>query len=119
MDHKKALKSGIIAATLVVAASLVTQQQQVYAWQLTVDVSDSDFGDDRACASVEGGYGYGPDRLCTQAGRNAEVTFNIGDGIGEGENYIVCGYSDILEYLIPSCDHFSHGSGDEWVSASA
>jgi hypothetical protein len=96
-------------------------QQQVYAWMLTVDLSDSDFGDDRVCASVEGGYGYGPYRLCTQAGRDAEVTFDIGDGIGEGENYRVCGYTpgDLLEIILQSCNRYTHESGDALVHVSA
>ena len=95
-------------------------QQQVNAWMLTVDLSDSDFGDDRVCTSVEGGYGYGPYRECTQAGSDAVVTFDIGSGIGEGENYRVCGYTpgDLLEAIFQSCSRYTHGSGDEWVDVT-
>lgn len=117
MDNTRRM---IFCAAMILTASLslMILVEEALAWQLTVDLSDSDFGDDRVCASVEGGYGYGPYRKCTQAGPNADVTFNIGGGIGEGERYHVCGYSDILEYFIPSCKYFTHGGGDEWVPIS-
>jgi hypothetical protein len=120
MDNKwKAL--GTISAVVAAFLPLVVLEEQAWAWQLTVDLSDSDFGDDRVCASVEGGFGYGPYQLCTQAGRDAAVAFNIGDGIGEGESYRVCGWSggNPLEYIFQPCERFTHGSGDEWVSVSA
>ena len=49
------------------------------------------------------------------------MTFDIGDGIGDGENYRVCGYTpgDLLDIIFQSCDRYTHGYDDEWVSVSA
>ena len=106
----------VIATVLITTTTTTTT---VYAWELTVNLSGSDFGDDRVCASLEGGYGYGPTSQCTQAGSNADVTFNVGDRIEQGENYEVCGYSGVMEAIFGECRTFTHGSGDESVSISS
>ena len=90
--------------------------QQAWAWELTVDLSESTFGSDRVCASVEGGYGYGPVNQCTNPGGNAQVTFNLGESIGQGERYHVCAWGGVVSSIFSNCEYFSHGSGDESVS---
>jgi hypothetical protein len=90
MDTTRSLIVGTVIMTPLVLVMLEGGQQQAWAWTLGVDLSNSAFGSDKVCASVEGGYGYGPVSMCTKAGRNAQVTFNIEDSIGQGENYQVC-----------------------------
>lgn len=108
----------IIVAIATVGTLSVVVPLEAQAWQLEVDLSGSDFGDDRVCAKLTGGYGYGPISECTQAGPNAQVTFNIGNNIVEGENHEVCGYSGILEAIF-NCARGTHYGGDEQVSISS
>ena len=108
----------IIVGTITIASLVVVTLagQQAWAWDLTVDLSASTFGSDQVCASVEGGYGYGPVRECTNPGRSAQVTFNLGNSIEEGENYHVCAWGGLASAIFKNCEYFSHGSGDESVS---
>lgn len=54
MDCKKALKSGIIAVTLLVAASLVTQQQQVQAGDSQLESLPQCDGSYQDCITKDG-----------------------------------------------------------------
>jgi hypothetical protein len=107
------------AMVLMTSFSLVLfEQQHVWGWELRVELSDSTFGSDQVCASVEGGYGYGPVNRCTNPGRDAAVVFNLGDRIEEDENYHVCAWGGLLSALFSNCEYFLHGSGDETVRMS-
>ena len=109
----------LVALLMSLMAVTVVGSPAVFAWDLHVDLSTSNFGDDRVCASLEGGYGYGPVQECTRAGSDASVTFDVGDRIDSRENYVVCGYSGILERIFGACDNFTHGEGDEWIGIDA
>jgi hypothetical protein len=115
--HKtRSIILGTVIMTYLVLAILAGRQQLAWAWILGVDLSHSQFGSSKVCASVEAAYGYGPVDVCTSAGRNAKVTFNIEDSIGQGENYMVCVWDNVAGAIFKNCQYFSHGSGDETVS---
>lgn len=50
------LRVFILAVTLL--ATIFAAQQQVYAWNLGVDLTDSILRNDRVCAEIEGPYGH-------------------------------------------------------------
>jgi hypothetical protein len=114
LERKKAMCAlGIVlSCTVLIGASMPA----VYAWRLTVDLSQSSFGDDQVCASVEGGYGYGPVNQCTNAGRNAQVTFNIGNRIEAGENYEVCAWSGVVGAIFSNCENDTADGDDKFLS---
>jgi hypothetical protein len=117
MDKTRSIILGTVIMTSLVLAMLQSgEQQQAWAWLLAVDLSDSTSGSDKVCASVQGAYGYGPVSQCTSAESNAQVTFNIEDSIGQGENYMVCVWDSVASAIFKNCHYFSHGSGDETVS---
>jgi hypothetical protein len=109
-----------ISVLVIAIFTAIAAPNNAFAWQLTVDLSNSDFGDDRVCANVEGGYGYGPYYECTSAGSDAEVTFNIGNAIEAGENVEVCGYSSgLLDDILQGCESFVATGDDMRISADA
>jgi hypothetical protein len=76
MSEKNVIARNVIAVSLTISALVIaigafTATNNAYAWELTVNLSGSDFGDDEVCANVEGGYGYGPYYECTNAGSDA------------------------------------------------
>ncbi|MGH9975417.1 MAG: hypothetical protein ACRD8Z_06225 [Nitrososphaeraceae archaeon] len=89
----------------------------VWAWELEVELSDSSFGSERVCASVEGQYGFGPINRCTESGPGADVSFSVPeDEVPPGYSYKVCVWGGVISALISNCQMFTHGSGDESVS---
>lgn len=110
----------MLILTLSVVAVLLAQvvHQQVYAWNLDFDLTDSTFGSDRVCAEIHGPYGYERYR-CTDASPYASVSFNVPeDEVPEGYNYQVCVWGGLLSFVLKNCQMFPHGSGDEWVQLS-
>jgi len=125
-SENKVKALNVIAVCLTISVLVIAMFTPVaapnngYAWELTVDLSASDFGDDEVCANVEGGYGYGPYYDCTNAGSDAEVTFNIGNGIEAGENVRVCGYSSgFLDDILQGCESFTATGEDVEISVDA
>ena len=98
MDCKNALKSGIIAVTLLVAAFLTTQQLQVQASNNdNDDCRDKPFPQDVACAVGGGATGYdagysdgkraginGDGRSCPQSNGLSGYCVGWNDGYSDG-----------------------------------
>jgi hypothetical protein len=111
----KTVKTGIIVGTLLVVAIFTTQQQQVFAWNLSVDLTQSTFGSDEVCVSIKRAFGYYRES-CTEASPYASVSFNIPeDAVPDGYNYRVCVWGGALSGVFKNCQMYSHGSGDEGV----
>jgi len=86
-----------IVMSMLFTVIFLTTQQQVQAWELTMDLSNSgDFGDNTVCGSVRGQYGW-YDSLCTDNGPSASISFDIpDDSIPVGSSYVVCSWSNSI-----------------------
>ena len=116
----KSVRYLVLALILFSALSVAAMgQQQVYAWMLTIDLSDAgDFGDESVCASVAGRYGY-YDSLCTDNSPSASVIFEIPDDeIPVDTNYRACSWSSsIASNVFRDCNRFNHNDS-EYVELS-
>jgi hypothetical protein len=98
---------GIVAIIVLVAMA----SQMAYAWTLKVDVSDSEFGVERANVGIRGPYGY-TDALSVETSPTASVTFNIPDNeVPNGSKFEVCTSSGLLSSLIPTCRYWIYQGG--------
>jgi hypothetical protein len=101
----------VLLLVAVAATPLVTTSpMSVLAWELEVDLSNSSFGSDSVCASVEGYYGYGPVRRCTKPGPNAEVSFNVPD---DETSYEVCTWGGIASAIFSNCNRYDNPSATD------
>jgi hypothetical protein len=116
LRDKRPFKVWIASLLPILATLSVMIPFEAQAWQLEVDLSQSSFGAVRVCASIEGGYGYGPITECTSSGRDASVRFDIGNSI-EANEYEVCVWEpNVISSLLNNCDTFTATGDDRYVS---
>ena len=102
------IMGGGLVVIMVLAA---TTPQMVYAWTLKVDVSNSEFGVERANVGIKGPYGY-TDALSVETSPTASVTFNIPDSeVPNGSKFQVCTSSGLLSTIIPTCRYWIYQGG--------
>lgn len=97
----------------------------VFAWTLTINLTDKPFGDDKAWVEVRGPDGYTDNKWydwssVKTGASTGKVTMNIPEsGVPSGEEYEVCASSgDLRPYVDPNCSREFHSSGNEVVTKS-
>ena len=97
----------------------------VFAWTLTINLTDKPFGDDEAWVEVRGPDGYTNSKWydwssVKTSASTGTVTLNIPESsVPSGEQYEVCASSgDLRPYVDPNCSRESHSSGNEVVTKS-
>jgi len=85
-------------------------------WLLTVNLVQTQFGTSSATVNLKGPFGY-QDSQTTSTGPSPSVTFTVPSSqVPDGNKYQVCVSSSIVSAVLPTCQFFNHGSGDETVT---
>jgi hypothetical protein len=85
-------------------------------WTLTVNLIQPQSVTSSATVNLNGPFGY-HDNQSSAIGPSPSVTFTVpGTQIPDGKQYQLCVHSNIASAVLPNCQLFIHGSGDEIVS---
>jgi hypothetical protein len=114
----KKISAEIITLVLSTGIFVVPLIQLAYAsssWRLGVDLEQTTFGTERAVVTIKGPFGY-QDTRSVQTGPSVSVSFSVPDNaVPPGYNYQVCVSGSLISAILPNCQYFVHGSGDESI----
>jgi hypothetical protein len=96
--------------------SVTAAPMTAYAWELDVNLQQSEFGTDRAEVTVRGPFGWFDNKYVRTGPPPLIASFDVPDReIPEGYYFEVCVGAGIIT-VFPNCESFVHSSEDESVT---
>jgi hypothetical protein len=114
----KKISAEIMSVVLSIGLFMALLLQLAFAtstWNLGVDLEQSTFGTEHAVVTFKGPFGY-QDTKSVQTGPSMFVSFSVPESAGPpGYNYQVCVSGSLISAILPNCQYFLHGSGEESI----
>lgn len=115
-DKSRSIVMSIGIIVTLLTLSITEGTMAVYAWQLDVNLRQSEFGTSRAEVTVYGPFGWIESGYWATGPPPLIASINVPDNeIPEGYQYQVCVGAGLITFD-PNCEYFTHGSGDESVT---